>query len=139
MSSSRTNIIGMKVHCNACEKEFPIGNKQQKLLRDDQPIACKGCKAELVISASEQQRFLGFGNPAKPLMMALMISGLLAVCVFGGTFLGLLQSDGLVLIAVVVMVGSNLVLGPMIRSATKSLMVNLDPKGSPVVTPVAPS
>lgn len=22
MSASRTNIIGLKVHCNACEKEF---------------------------------------------------------------------------------------------------------------------
>ncbi|MGF6109072.1 hypothetical protein [Pseudomonas frederiksbergensis] len=138
MSSSRTNIIGLKVHCNACEKEFPILNKQQKLLREDKPIMCKGCKADLVISASEKQRFLAFGNPAKPLMLALMISGLLAVCVFGGTFLGVLQSDGLVLVAVVVMVGSNLVLGPMIRSATKHLMVNLDPKGAPFAASVAP-
>ena len=138
MSSSPANIIGMKVHCNACEKEFPIGKKQQALLREDQPIACKGCKAELVISAVEKQRFLGFDNPAKPMMLAMMISGLLSVCVFCGTFLGLLKSDGLVLVAVVVLIGSNLVLGPMIRSATKSLMVNLDPKGAPVAAPAAP-
>ncbi len=138
MSSSPATIIGMKVHCNACEKEFPIGKKQQVMLREDQPIPCKGCKVELVISAEEKQRFLGFDNPAKPMMLAMMISGLLAVCVFGGTFLGLVQSDGLVLAAVVVMIGSNLVLGPMIRNATKHLMVNLDPKDAPAAAPTAP-
>ncbi|KPN89981.1 hypothetical protein AL066_06425 [Pseudomonas nunensis] len=124
----------MKVHCNACEKEFPVGKKQQTLLREDHPIACKGCKgckAELVISAVEKQRFLGFDNPAKPMMLAMMLSGLLSVCVFGGTFLGFLKSDTLVLLAVVVLIGSNLILGPMIRSATKPLMVNLDPQGTP--------
>ncbi|MFL1515491.1 hypothetical protein [Pseudomonas prosekii] len=131
MSSSRANIIGMKVHCNACEKEFPIGKKQQTLLREDHFIACKRCKAELVISAVEKQRFLGFDNPAKPMMLAMMLSGLLSVCVFGGTFLGFLKSDTLVLVAVMMLIGSNLILGPMIRSATKPLMVNLDPQGTP--------
>ena len=131
MSSSRANIIGMKVHCNACEKEFPIGKKQQTLLREDHSIVCKGCKAALVISAVEKQRFLGFDNPAKPMMLAMMLSGLLSVCVFGGTFLGFLKSDTLVLVAVMMLIGSNLILGPMIRSATKPLMVNLDPQGTP--------
>jgi len=36
--TSSANIIGMKVHCNACEKEFPIGKKQQTLLRNKQSI-----------------------------------------------------------------------------------------------------
>ena len=128
--TSSANIIGMKVHCNACEKEFPIGNKQQALLRNEQPIKCRGCKSALAMSATEMQRFLGFENPAKPLMRSLLIFNLPAVCVFLGTALGLLRSDALVLMAVVVLLGSNAVLGSKIKAVTKPLMIHLDAKES---------
>lgn len=109
--TSSANIIGMKVHCNACEKEFPIGKKQQTLLRNKQSIKCNGCKSDLAMSATEMQRFLGFENPAKPIMLAVVIISFMAVCVFVGNLLGLLKSDALVLMAVVLLIGSNLVLG----------------------------
>ena len=121
-------IIGMKVHCNACEKEFPIGKKQQMLLGEDKPIVCKGCNSELIMSSAQKQRFLGFDNPAKYLMLVSASLGLLGVIIFGGTFLGLLRSDALVLITVAVTVGGNLVLGSKLKNATKHLMVDLDPK-----------
>ncbi len=127
MSSSITHILGLKVHCNACEKEFPIDKEQQALLHVNQPTVCMGCQKELMISAEEKQRLLSFGNPLKYMMLASMISGLMAVVLFGGYILGFLKSEALVPVAGVVVLGSNLILGQKIKSASKSLIVNLDP------------
>ncbi|MBV7515838.1 hypothetical protein [Pseudomonas sp. PDM25] len=138
MSSSRTNIIGLKVHCNACEKEFPIGKQKQTLLHKSQPIVCLGCKVELMMSAAEKERLLGFGNPLKYMMLASMISGLMGVILFGGYLLGYLKSEAFVLVAVVVTLGSNLVLGPKIKNASAPLMVNLDPKSATMTASAAP-
>ncbi|WP_347903882.1 hypothetical protein [Pseudomonas purpurea] len=127
MQHSPAYIIGLKVHCTACEKEFPTDKKHQVLMRDDKPIQCKGCKADLLLSAEEKQRLLGFDNPAKPLMYGMMLCGLVGLLVFGSAAMGLLKSDGVVLITVVGVVCTNLLLSGAFKSKTKHLLLNLAP------------
>lgn len=128
MKSSRIGVIGIKAHCNACAKEFPIGYKYQTFLRNEQPIKCNGCKSELVMSAPEMQRFLALENPAKPLMLAVAIINALATAVMTGNLLGLLKSDAWVLMTVAVFIGSNVVLGRRIENATQHLRSILIPR-----------
>lgn len=80
------------------------------------------------MSAPEMQRFLALENPAKPLMLAVVIINALATAVMTGNLLGLLKSDAWVLMTVAVFIGSNVVLGRRIKNATQHLMVHLDSK-----------
>lgn len=129
MGSKFVAVVGLKVTCGECQKQFVPGYKQQIRIFALEPIACPSCCAEQVATEAQCDAIRALGNLISSFRPVLAIMGILG----GGFFAMVLYRlstddpipDGVVMLGFVIALGVQLAVGASFRKATEGLSMDL--------------
>ena len=129
MGSKFVAVVGLKVTCGKCQKQFVPGYKQQIRIFALEPIPCPSCRTEQLATEVQCDAVRALGNPISSFRPVLAIMGILG----GGFFAMVLYRlstddpipDGVVMLGFVIALGVQLAVGAAFRKATEGLRMEL--------------
>jgi NAD-dependent SIR2 family protein deacetylase len=129
MATPVKKILGLKFKCANCEKVFTSAKSVQAIY-DREITVCSGCGVSQSLSEENKQLIIKAGNPGKPYTMLLCIPGIIGLLAAYIALFGQ-NSDGLVMLLMVVWIGMSVLISSAFRRAVESLNITLDEISEP--------